>query len=920
LRFSCVGYKTKEIALSTLKEDQQNRVVLEVSIEELAAVMVENERRQNPLKVLKRALKAIPQNYPNENFTFDAYYREQLLENDAVIKFSDAATTIQQSGYDGNRVKRMNFKTLIKAGRGVMTGNSSFLSFLYGDYLHDHFSQPVGLYDRAQIHDARASLNHSKEDFSGSIIEGPLALVSKDLVRYISFILDSKNFRKYKFQLLETPAENGEWDYMVKFSPKHPPSSLESIQERRKKGKRISRLDILSGEIRIDQKSYAIKQMRYFVSQDFRRHICNLQEMQVKHYGYNVDVDYWQHNGRWQIKRLHRVDEFIYKDTVRQTTTPYHAVTDLVVLDQNPTVDSVMMKNNFIKSFGNVLYDFPLEYNPDFWEAYEAHVPEARLDERLRRDMEANETLEQQFSIKHLRNDSLAAPEATIDTRVTELHGKSLQDDYHWLKDTKEPLTNQRVMNYLREENAYVENYFRPIRRLHRELTNQLYELSDKESESDLVKLYGYFYWSKYVDNNEYKTIYRKKDEPGASEEVFIDITAMAEDKDYFNFGFYSVSPDNHYVAVGLDSTGSNQLTTYIQDIQTGALLSDSLVNTGSFIWAEDASGFFHSKVDEKTNRPVNIQFHNLGTPFESDSVYFSTDNPAISLNIGKTQSKDFIIVNLGSNNTDEQYIARNQKPFVFKKLRNAEKDAQYGMYHSGSKFYILTNIGAPNRRLMVADTAQLAYEHWQELVPGSDTETIIDFAVFEDHLVLHKWGNMQQSIEVLDRKTEEKYVIKEKRGEIYSLSLGRNYDSQSDTLEYYVSAPNYKTRKVKYHLGNRKEKRTIESKDKSFFSVGASTKLIWVNARDGAKIPVSLVTWGRWNSKENAPLFVEAYGAYGASQSLTYNSGMEPLFLLLLLGLLNSFWYEILGKARHHQYQLPPALPPPPNTLSLSP
>ena len=885
LIFSCVGYLKKEVLVADLKEDFDNEIVLEVFVAELDEVTVERGRERDPVKVLKKALRKIKSNYPKKTFTFDAYYRERIVENGVTVKFADAATTFQQSGYDGKRFRQgiggnsivINFRT--GQGLGLLTGGGLFGIGAWGERLHDHFGHRTHKDDRVKIYDSRASLNLSKENMEANIEGGPLSTLSKDLVRYIAHFMNKKEFKKYKYELFELPDDDGNWFYVVRFKPVKPPSTLEKIRAMQEKNKRISRTDILSGAIYIDQDSYAITRISYSVEQDYRRHICNLQEHNIKHYGYAVDVSYRQVGKRWQIDKIKRVDEFIFKDTIKQITTPYATITEINALDKPASLRDIPIRESFANLDANFLYDYPLEYNKPFWDDYEQKVPIAQLDAQLRSDMEENQTLEKQFAMKHLRDESLAAPVADVEPHTTDFHGTVLTDNYHWLKDPDKPKQNERVMDYLKAENEYAANYFIPLRKSQRQFANTLFNQQDQESKSEPTKRYGYWYWSKYEEDNDYRTIYRKKDEEGAEEEVLFDLTALADSLQYFSLGFYSVSPDNQYMAYAIDTVGRQDYTTYIKELATGTQLADSLKGAGGFLWAEDSKGFFYTQVDKKRNRSYAVTFHELGTDFATDTTYLQSQQLSENVGMGKSKSKEFVYLYSSTNNSGAMYISRNKQPYNFKLVREAVPDERYGLRHVGPYFYISTNQDAPNFKLMKTDTANFTREHWQEVMPASEEVMLLGYEVFENYLVTHKMEQMKERIEIFDLGTAEVTLAPGfANRDHYTMALGRN-EFDSDSLIYYVSAPNAKTSKVSLHLGTREKKWKQVDKSNTFFVSLYQSKLIWAEARDGRKIPITLVSTARKDKYlANKPVLVDAYGAYGIGGNLGYDPSLLPL------------------------------------------
>jgi protease II len=899
LVFSSVGFIHKEMPVAFLKEGIENRIILDQYVAQLEEVIVQRGRERDPLKILKKALRRIDNNYPQNTFYFDAYYRERIEENGAAIKFADASTTFQQSGYDGKRFRQgMGFSGIGSVG---LFSSSFILSTNAGERLHDHFGHNTSWQDRVKVHDSRSSLNLTKEGLQANIEGGPLALLSKDLVRYISYITDKKQFKNYEFELLELPDENGDWDFVVRFFPAKKPASLEGIMADQAKNKRISRTDILSGSIYIDQESYAIKKMSYGVEQDYRRHICNLQEMNIKHYGYNVDVDYMKVGKRWQVEKIKKVDQFIVKDTVKQTTTPYSTVSELFVTDYGIKKGTINRLESFSNSDFNALYEHSVEFNKDFWEEYERNNPIAQIEQSIRKDMEGENKLEQQFILKHIRDPAIAAPIAMVRSETIELHGETLKDDYAWLKDTKEPKSNKEVMDYLAAENAFAQNYFIDLKKMDRTITKELVVLTEDNEPSEPIEKNGYLYWSQYEGDNEYSTIYRKSTQEGAKEELLFDQTAMADSSEYFKLGFYSVSPDNRYLAYSVDTVGRNVFTTLIKEFETGEYLKDSISRVTNFLWSKEVEGYFYIRLEKNTDRPYQLFFHEIGEPFSNDVTYFTEKDPAFRISLSRSSTGDYLILNTSSNNSNALYITRDIRVPEFQLVKKAVPNQTYNFNNQGDSFYIMTNIEAPDKRLMRTDTASFQFDNWEELLAERNGVQLMDYEVYNDYLIFHKKEKMMERIEVLDRSSQKTYTIKENPGEVFTMGLGKKKDP--DSLIYYVSAPDLPTTRVSYHLRTNKSQRKRLVDPKFALNFLIKTKLLWAEGRDGTNIPISMVFFGTKDKYiQKRSFLIQTYGAYGIQGDLSYNESMAPLLIRGLVyayihvrggSELGSDWYE---------------------------
>lgn len=514
--FSSVGYLSKEMPVAELKWGELNRIILKPDTVNLGQVTVVRDKKLKPLEVLKRAIARIPANNRDQTALFDAYYRERVLENGAIIKYADAAVTFEQTAYDGRKYKQ-------QLGWGPEWKSSerygSWLASYGGlgrarDRMHDHFGHKTAKGDRVKIHQVRASLNNTREALQANIEGGPLGTLSKDLVKYLAHFMDAKNFKDYLFELMEIPAEEEEWDYLVKFKPKQAPRPLEEILA---STGRTSRMDILSGEIYIDKTSFAIKKMNYRVGQKHRRHICNLQRMSIKHYGYQVDVNYEQYQGKWQMRQIKRVDEFIFKDTITSKSTPYAAISEIFVNGSNLDMESIPGADNFKNLNHNSLQSLEAAYHPQFWREYEERVPVANWKRELADELgELN--LEDQFLKMKARNKDLVPSAVPGQTVTGEREGK--------LPETMEAV--------LKSESAFWDNYFGPLEKVQQDLMIEFASAERYASNPDSTEAVAYEQWTDFKKANKghlYQVWERKAGE-AKGKKTDITVIFMGKDKD----------------------------------------------------------------------------------------------------------------------------------------------------------------------------------------------------------------------------------------------------------------------------------------------------------------------------------------------------------------------------------------------------
>lgn len=405
LVFQCLGYKSLELKVIPMLSGKGNLIELEVDVVDLGEVSVSTEKRLKVKNLLKQVIEQIPLNYQSEPFTYDAYYRERVTENGVDVRFVDAAVTFTQKGYTGELSKsKAGFWGIVPLGRSAEGIMIKDLDAFYQEVhvrtrFHDHFGHKPTTENTVLIHGSRRSKNFSRQGMLANIEGGPLSTLDKDLVLDLDLFLRKSQYGKYNYDLLEIPNELGEWDYLVTFEPKRPAFSLEKVASMRESSKRIMRSDILSGSLRIDKESLAIKSIAFRVENDYRRHICSYQSQSLKHYGYEIALDYQQFDGKWQIDRVYRKDEFIFVDELKQVTTPFSSIAEIIVVEPQSEIVAVPLSKSFVNVWTNELYLYQQPYDSVFWKAYEEKYPVARILEATRTDLSKSMSLEKQFGI-----------------------------------------------------------------------------------------------------------------------------------------------------------------------------------------------------------------------------------------------------------------------------------------------------------------------------------------------------------------------------------------------------------------------------------------------------------------------------------------------------------------------------------------
>ncbi|MFP9100927.1 S9 family peptidase [Flavobacterium sp. RHBU_24] len=475
--------------------------------------------------------------------------------------------------------------------------------------------------------------------------------------------------------------------------------------------------------------------------------------------------------------------------------------------------------------------------------------------------------------------ETLNPPVAAIKPHKLEKHGDVRTDNYYWLNDRENP----EVIAYLTKENEFYKESTAHTAKFRDDLFLEMKARIKEDDASVPYKYNGYWYITRYEKGKDYPIYSRKKGTLEAPEEILFDCNKMAEGHSYFNLSGLSISEDNAWAAFGVDTVSRRQYTIQVKNLKTGEILPIKIENTtGGSTWAGDNKTLFYTRKDEVTLRSDKIYKHRLGADVKDDVLIYHEKDDTYNTFIYKEKSKKYLVIGSGSTLTSEYRILDAKKPDgEFKIFQKRTRGLEYGISHYGDTWYIVTNKDkATNFKLMVTPEGKTEKENWKDLIPHRTDVLLEDIDIFKDYLVISERSNGLNTIRIRPWKGEEYYLpfgI-----ETYTASTATNPDFDTHILRYSYQSMATPSSVIDFNMKT-KEKTVLKEQEVlggKFDKNNYIEERIWATAKDGTKVPISVVYRKGIVKDGKNPFLLYAYGSYGAS--------MDPYFSSIRLSLLD--------------------------------
>ena len=475
------------------------------------------------------------------------------------------------------------------------------------------------------------------------------------------------------------------------------------------------------------------------------------------------------------------------------------------------------------------------------------------------------------------KNNKMKPPVAKKVTKVTKIHGYEVVDNYHWLRDRSEKKKRPEVQEYLDAENKYTESMMKPYEKFAEKLNKEIVARI-KQTDLSVPYEYGdYWYYSKTIEGKNYPVYMRAKTFDKKDSEVLLDQNEMAKGHKFFSIRSLNVSDDGKLLAYMVDTVGYRQYKLQIKDLKTGKILPNEVERITTISWANDNKTLFLTTEDEVDKRSDKFWRHNI----EKNKSKLLYEEKDVLFNIYAWRSKDKKMIFLDSTaaTMDEFYYIPADTPKSKPKMILKRKKAhEYSVDHYEGEFYITTNKNAENYRVVKAPIKNPSEKNWKEFIKHNPEIKIEGVSFFEGYTVVSELENGLEYLRLMDLESGTSKRL-ETDESVYTMGMGTNAEFETDTIRYSYGSMITPNSTLEYNLKTGKTKllkqqEVLGGYDKSKYE----TKRVWAEARDGVKIPVSLVMKKGTKLDGKAPLLLYAYGSYGISMTPYFSSSRLSL------------------------------------------
>jgi len=494
-------------------------------------------------------------------------------------------------------------------------------------------------------------------------------------------------------------------------------------------------------------------------------------------------------------------------------------------------------------------------------------------------------------------------PDATKKPYEMTEHGHTRVDNYYWMRLTDEQKSAekfdshaQEVVDYINSENDYTQSNLAHTKQFQKDLYHEIVGRIKKDDQSVPYLDNGYYYYTRYEKGKEYAIRCRKKGSLDGKEEILLDENVLAEGHDYFAIGGMSVSPDNQWLAYGVDTVSRRRYTVHFKNVSTGDVLDQTIPNTtGGVAWANDNRTVFYTTKNEVTLLSEKIWRHKMGSNATNDELVYHEKDESYYSGVYRSKSGEYIIIYNSSTLVSDYHILNANDPDGnFKNFSPRGTEHEYSIDHYDDKFYIITNWEAKNNRLMETSENETNMDKWTEILAHRNDVHLLGMEIFKDHLVLSERKEGLRGLRVIHQHSgKDEYI--DFGEQTYTARISVNEEYNTNILRYSYTSMVTPSSTYDYNMDTGeltllKQSEVVGGYDQDAYH----SERRYAIAEDGQKVPISLVYKTNLKTDDPQNLLLYAYGSYGSTR--------DPYFSSTRLSLLDRGFIYAIAHVRGSQ------------------
>ena len=485
-------------------------------------------------------------------------------------------------------------------------------------------------------------------------------------------------------------------------------------------------------------------------------------------------------------------------------------------------------------------------------------------------------------------------PKAEIKKYQHKTHNDIRVDEFYWLNNPDNP----EVIDYLERENDYYKKSTKHLKRLENKLFSEM-RGRIKEDDSSVPYFYnGFWYITRYEKNKQYPIYTRKKQDLSSREEILFDCNELARGYDYFRLVGINISPDNKKVVFGIDTLSRRKYTLMVKNLVSGELLNTHIKNTTGYgVWANDNEHIFYTKKNPKTLRAESVFRQSINKGEASDKLIYMEKDSTFNTFVSKSKSDSYIFIGSFSSLTSEYQFLNASKPFDdFKLVQKRIEGLEYSVSHFENNFYIYSNANnSKNFKIDVVPISNPSKDNWKPFLPHKEQVLLEDIDLFKNFWVTTERINGLTKIFIRNWK-DSNIVEIDMDGETYSTYTSTNLEFNTNYLRYVFSSMTQPRQVIQIDMNSLKKDILKEQYiEGDFEKSNYISKRIWVDSRDGKKIPVSILHKKSVEINSQTPLLLYGYGSYGST--------IDPSFSSNILSLIDRGFVYAIAHIRGSEY-----------------